>query len=58
MLAKKLIVLETEGLGPRRFHVRVVLPVNRHTASAAGTIVAFARENSLEPYGRQQPVFS
>jgi hypothetical protein len=47
MLAKKPIVLETEGLGPRRFHGRVVLPVNRHTAGAAETIVAFARENSL-----------
>jgi hypothetical protein len=38
------IVLETEGLGPRRFHGMVVLPVNRDTASAAGTIVAGARE--------------
>jgi hypothetical protein len=40
MLAKKPIVLETEGLGPRRFHGRVVLPVNRRTDSAAGMIVA------------------
>ncbi|MBZ5622348.1 MAG: S41 family peptidase [Acidobacteriia bacterium] len=47
MLAKKPIVLEAEGLGPRRFHGRAVLLVNRHTASAAGMIVAFARENSL-----------
>lgn len=47
MLAKKPIVLETEGLGPHPFHGRIVLLVNRHTASAAEMIVAFARENKL-----------
>jgi C-terminal processing protease CtpA/Prc len=47
MLAKKPIVLQTEGLGPKRFHGRIVLLVNRHTASAAEMIVAFARENKL-----------
>lgn len=47
MLAKKPIVLETEGLGPQMFHGRIVLLVDRHTASAAEMIVAFARENSL-----------
>jgi len=47
MLAKKPIVLETEGLGPKPFHRRVILLVNRHTASAAEMIVAFARENKL-----------
>ena len=47
MLAKKPIVLETEGLGPKPFHGRVTLLVNRHTASAAEMIVAFARENKL-----------
>jgi carboxyl-terminal processing protease len=47
MLAKKPIVLETEGLGKQPFHGRVVLLVDRHTASAAEMIVAFARENSL-----------
>jgi len=47
MLAKKPIVLETEGLGPKAFHGRVILLVNRHTASAAEMIVAFARENKL-----------
>ena len=47
-LAKKSpIVLETEGLGDKPFHGRVVLLVDRHTASAAEMIVAFARENSL-----------
>lgn len=47
MLAKKPIVLETEGLGRKPFHGRIVLLVNRHTASAAEMIVAFVRENKL-----------
>jgi len=47
MLAKKPIVLETEGLGPKPFHGRVILLVDRHTASASEMIVAFARENDL-----------
>lgn len=47
MLAKKPVVLETEGLGPQPFHGRVVLLVDRHTASAAEMIVAFARENGF-----------
>ena len=47
MLAKKPIVLQSEGLGKKPFHGRVVLLVNRHTASAAEMIVAFARENQL-----------
>jgi carboxyl-terminal processing protease len=47
MMAKKPIVLQTEGLGKRPFHGKVVLLVNRHTASAAEMIVAFARENNL-----------
>jgi carboxyl-terminal processing protease len=47
MMAKKPIVLQTEGLGRKPFHGRIVLLVNRHTASAAEMIVAFARENKL-----------
>ena len=47
MLAKTPIVLETEGLGRKEFHGRVTLLVDRHTASAAEMIVAFARENNL-----------
>jgi C-terminal processing protease CtpA/Prc len=47
MLAKKPVVLETEGLGTQPFHGRIVLLVDRHTASAAEMIVAFARENNL-----------
>jgi C-terminal processing protease CtpA/Prc len=47
MMRKKPIVLQTEGLGEKPFHGRVVLLVNRHTASAAEMIVAFARENRL-----------
>jgi C-terminal processing protease CtpA/Prc len=47
MLAKKPVVLESEGLGPRPFHGRIAALVDRHTASAAEMIVAFARENGL-----------
>lgn len=47
MLTKKPIVLQTEGLGKKPFQGQVVLLVNRHTASAAEMIVAFARENKL-----------
>jgi C-terminal processing protease CtpA/Prc len=47
MLAKTPIVLETEGLGRKAFHGRMTLLVNRHTASAAEMIVAFAHENNL-----------
>jgi carboxyl-terminal processing protease len=47
ILLKVPIVLVTEGLGAKPFHGRVVLLVDRHTASAAEMIVAFARENSL-----------
>jgi C-terminal processing protease CtpA/Prc len=47
MLAKKPVVLESEGLGPQPFHGRIALLVDRHTASAAEMIVSFARENGL-----------
>ena len=47
LLMKAPVVLETEGLGGRSFHGNVVLLVDRHTASAAEMIVAFARENHL-----------
>ncbi|HZY62821.1 MAG: hypothetical protein BGO25_04035 [Acidobacteriales bacterium 59-55] len=47
MLAKTPIVLETEELGHKQFHGGTILLVDRHTASAAEMIVAFARENNL-----------
>ncbi len=47
MLKKAPIVLETEGLGRRRFQGNIVLLVDRHTASAAEMIVAFAKDNKL-----------
>ena len=37
----------TEGLGERRFHGRVVVLVNEHTASAGEMVSAFAEENNL-----------
>lgn len=47
LVAKKPVVLETEGLGIQSFHGQISLLVDRHTASAAEMIVAFARENGL-----------
>jgi carboxyl-terminal processing protease len=41
------VVLMTEGLGPRKFHGRIVVLVNEHTASAGEMIAAFAAENKL-----------
>jgi len=44
---EKSILVVTEGLGERRFHGRVVLLVNEHTASAGEMVAAFAEENNL-----------
>lgn len=41
------ILIRTEGLGPMPFHGRVVLLVDRHTASANEMLIAFAREHGL-----------
>ncbi|MCI0723897.1 MAG: S41 family peptidase [Acidobacteria bacterium] len=43
----KSIVVVTEGLGPQKFHGRVVMLVNQHTTSAGEMIAAFAKENNL-----------
>jgi carboxyl-terminal processing protease len=44
---EKSILVVTEGLGHQRFHGRVVLLVNEHTASAGEMVSAFAEENNL-----------
>ena len=44
---EKSILVVTEGLGRRRFHGRIVLLVNEHTASAGEMVTAFAEENNL-----------
>jgi C-terminal processing protease CtpA/Prc len=44
---EKSILVVSEGLGRRRFHGRVVLLVNEHTASAGEMVSAFAEENNL-----------
>jgi C-terminal processing protease CtpA/Prc len=41
------IALLTEGLGPQRFHGRIVILVNEHSASASEMVAAFAAENNL-----------
>jgi carboxyl-terminal processing protease len=43
----KSILVVTEGLGPQKFHGRVVILVNEHTASAGEMVAAFAEENRL-----------
>ena len=44
---EKSTLVVTEGLGERRFHGRVVLLVDEHTASAGEMVAAFAEENNL-----------
>jgi len=41
----KSILVVTEGLGPQRFHGRIVILVNEHTSSAGEMVAAFAQEN-------------
>ncbi|MCZ2153246.1 MAG: hypothetical protein LC114_04990 [Bryobacterales bacterium] len=41
------IALFTEALGPQRFHGRIVMLVNEHSASASEMVAAFAAENKL-----------
>lgn len=43
----KSIVVVTEGKGPQKFHGRVVILVNEHSAGSAEMTAAFARENGL-----------
>jgi carboxyl-terminal processing protease len=43
----KSILVVTEGLGGQRFHGRVVILVNEHTASAGEMVAAFAAEYGL-----------
>src|SRR5437899_4713579 len=43
----KSILVVTEGLGPQRFHGRVIILVNEHTSSAGEMVAAFADENRL-----------
>lgn len=46
-IGDKSICLYTEALGPQKFHGRIVLLVNEHSASAAEMLAAFAVENEL-----------
>jgi carboxyl-terminal processing protease len=48
-LRVKPVLLRTEGLESQPFRGRVVLLVDRHTASASEMIAAFAREHQLAP---------
>lgn len=46
-IGDKSIALFTEALGTQRFHGRIALLVNEHSASASEMVAAFARENDL-----------
>jgi C-terminal processing protease CtpA/Prc len=48
-LGDKSIAVFTEALGPQRFHGRVLLLVNEHSASASEMVAAFAAESSSGP---------
>jgi C-terminal processing protease CtpA/Prc len=41
------VVLVSEGLGPKRWHGRLVIITNEHTVSAGEMVAAFASENGL-----------
>ena len=41
------VVIATEGLGKQRFHGKVVILVNEHSASSCEMVAAFASENRL-----------
>ena len=41
------ILLVSEGLGPKKWHGRIVILVNEHTVSAGEMVAAFASENQL-----------
>src|SRR5208282_2644780 len=43
----KSILVVTEGLGTQKFHGRIVVLVNEHTASAGEMVAAFTEENQL-----------
>jgi C-terminal processing protease CtpA/Prc len=45
--ADQSVALFTEGLGPQRFHGRIAMLVNEHSASASEIVAAFASENRL-----------
>jgi carboxyl-terminal processing protease len=41
------VALVSEGLGPKKWHGRIVILTNEHTVSAGEMVCAFARENNL-----------
>ena len=41
------VAIATEGLGKQRFHGKVVILVNEHSASSCEMVAAFASENRL-----------
>lgn|SRR6185312_8805060 len=41
------VVLVSEGLGPQKWHGRIVILTNEHTVSAGEMVAAFAKENAL-----------
>lgn len=46
-MGKKSVALETEGLGDRPFHRKIVILANEHSTGAAEMVIQFAQENRL-----------
>ena len=44
---RKSVVLQTEGLGSRKYQGRVVILINEHTTGAAEMVALFAQEHKL-----------
>jgi len=47
LISKSPVVLESEGLGRKPYDGKIILLVDRHTASAAEMVTIFAKENKL-----------
>ena len=48
-LGDKSIAVFTEGIGPQRFHGRILFLVNEHSASASEMVAAFASDSNSGP---------
>ena len=46
-MGKKSVALQTEGLGDRRFHRKIVILANEHSTGATEMLIQFAQENRL-----------
>jgi len=51
------MIIETEGLGPQRFHGKIVMLVNEHSRGGSEMVAKFAQDNELAKIvGTRPPV--